>query len=199
MRMKRLVLASASGARIALLKNAGLDFTARAAEIDERAIEAPLAESRIAASRIALALAEAKALAVAALEADALVIGADQILAAGGERWNKPASLADARAQLLALSGRTHTLHTAVAVVHDKAVLWRHEDAAHLTMRRLSPDFIESYLTRVGDMALKSVGAYQLEGPGIQLFDRIEGDYFTILGLPLLALLKFLRSEGALP
>lgn len=197
--MKRLVLASASGARIALLQNAGLDFTARAAAIDERAVEAPLVQSRIAAAGIALGLAEAKALDVAAGEPDALVIGADQVLAAGGERWNKPASLADARAQLLALSGRVHTLHTAVAVVHDKAVLWRHEDAAHMHMRDLSPDLIESYLERVGDKALTSVGAYQLEGPGIQLFDRIEGDFFTILGLPLLPLLKFLRGEGVLP
>jgi septum formation protein len=197
--MRRLVLASASSARIALLNNAGLEFTARAAEIDERAIEAPLAESRIAASGIAVALAEAKALAVAATEPEALVVGADQILAAGGERWNKPASLGEARAQLLALSGRIHTLHTAVAVVHNKAVLWRHEDAAHMHMRVLTPDLIDSYLARVGDLALKSVGAYQLEGPGIQLFDRIDGDYFTILGLPLLPLLKFLRSEGAVP
>ena len=197
--MRRLVLASASSARIALLENAGIEFTARAAEIDERAIEAPLAESRIAASGIAVALAEAKALAVAATEPGALVVGADQILAAGGERWNKPASLGEARAQLLALSGRTHTLHTAVAVVHNKAVLWRHEDAAHMHMRVLSPDLIASYLARIGDLALKSVGAYQLEGPGIQLFDRIDGDYFTILGLPLLPLLKFLRSEGAIP
>lgn len=197
--MKRLVLASASGARIALLQNAGLDFTARAAAIDERAVEAPLVQSRIAAAGIALGLAEAKALDVAAGEPDAFVIGADQVLAAGGERWNKPASLADARAQLLALSGRVHTLHTAVAVVHDKAVLWRHQDAAHMHMRDLSPDLIESYLDRVGDKALTSVGAYQLEGPGIQLFDRIEGDFFTILGLPLLPLLKFLRGEGVLP
>jgi septum formation protein len=197
--MKRLVLASASSARIALLKNAGLDFTARAAAIDERAVEAPLAASRISASGIALALAEAKALDVAADEADALVIGADQLLAAGGERWNKPENLADARAQLIALSGRSHTLHTAIAVVHNKAVLWRHEDAAHLHMRTLTPEFIETYLARAGDMALKSVGAYQLEGLGIQLFDRIEGDFFTILGLPLLPLLKFLRSEGAIP
>ena len=197
--MRRLVLASASSARIALLKNAGLDFTARAAAIDERAVEAPLAASRISASGIALALAEAKALDVAADEADALVIGADQLLAAGGERWNKPESLADARTQLRALSGRTHTLHTAVAVVHNRAVLWRHEDAAHMHMRALSPEIIDSYLARVGDMALKSVGAYQLEGPGIQLFDKVEGDFFTILGLPLLPLLKFLRGEGAIP
>jgi septum formation protein len=197
--MKRLVLASASSARVALLKNAGLDFTSRAAAIDERAIEAPLAESRIAASGIAVALAEAKALDVAAQEADALVIGADQVLAAAGERWNKPETLAEARAQLLALSGRMHTLHTAVAVVHNKAVLWRHEDAAHMHMRVLSPALIESYLARVGDLALKSVGAYQLEGPGIQLFDKVEGDFFTILGLPLLPLLKFLRSEGVIP
>jgi septum formation protein len=197
--MRPLVLASASSARIALLKNAGLEFTARAAEIDERAIEAPLAESRIAASGIALALAEAKALSVAAQEPDALVIGADQVLAAAGERWNKPASLSEARAQLLALSSRMHTLHTAVAVVHNKAVLWRHEDAAHMHMRVLSPDLIDSYLARVGDLALKSVGAYQLEGPGIQLFDRIDGDYFTILGLPLLPLLEFLRGEGVIP
>ncbi len=197
--MTRLILASASAARIALLKNAGLDFEARAAAIDERAIEAPLAESRIAASGIALALAEAKALSVAASQPDTLVIGADQVLVAGAERWNKPASLAEARAQLLALAGRSHTLHSAVAVVRGHAVLWRHEDAAHMTMRAFTPDFLEAYLARVGDLALKSVGAYQLEGPGIQLFDRIDGDYFTILGLPLLPLLKFLRSEGALP
>ena len=195
--MSRIVLASASPARIALLENAGLDFTARAAKIDERAIEAGLAGHPPA--EIAMALAEAKALDVAKSEPDALTIGGDQVLALGATRFHKPADKAAAKAQILALSGRTHELISALAVARGGAILWRHSDRALMTMRALSPEAVDAYLDRAGTAALSSVGAYQLEGPGIQLFEAIEGDYFTILGLPLLPLLHFLRSEGAIP
>ena len=129
---------------------------------------------------------------------EALVIGADQTLDVDGNRWTKPATVAEAREQLARLSGHAHQLHSAVAVARDGAVAWRHRDSAQLTMRPLSATMIDAYLAEVGDAALASVGAYQIEGPGIRLFDRIDGDYFTILGLPLLPLLAYLRGEGAI-
>ena len=124
------------------------------------------------------------------------VIGADQTLECEGKRFSKPASREEARAQIAALAGRTHALHSGLAGVRDGAVVWRHVETARLTMRALSAAEIDAYLDRAGDAALASVGAYQIEGVGIQLFERIEGDYFTILGLPLLPLLKWLREEG---
>jgi septum formation protein len=156
-----------------------------------------LVSAGAAPDKIALALAEAKALAVTD-SGEACVIGADQTLDANGERWHKPATMEEARAQLLALSGRSHRLHAAVAGAYRGAVCWRHIDTAVLTMRPLTSDEIDAHLERVGEKALTSVGAYQIEGPGIQLFDRIEGDYFAILGLPLLPLLNWLREQGAL-
>lgn len=197
--MVPIVLASASPTRIALLRNAGIEFTAMPAQIDERMIEAPLAASARPPAGIAAALAEAKALSVAAEKPEALVIGADQVLSADGSVWHKPASFAEARNQLIALSGRTHELHSAIAVARGSAIAWRHRETVRLTMRPLTADFIDDYLARVGKEALKSVGSYQIEGPGIQLFERIEGDYFAILGLPLLPLLAHLRSAGAIP
>lgn len=191
-----LVLASGSAARRALLQNAGLDFVVAPSSIDERAAEVPLLESGAPPADIALALAMAKAASVSAGRPGDLVIGADQVLDLDGERLTKPPSMEAARRQLLALSGRTHALHSAVAAARDGAILWSIVETAHLTMRKLDPAFVGRYLAAVGDDALASVGAYQLEGRGIQLFERIDGDYFAILGLPLLPLLKFLRGEG---
>jgi septum formation protein len=196
--MTKIVLASASPSRRALLENAGIAFTARPAEIDERTVEAPLAASGAAPAEIAMTLAEAKALDVARGEPEAVVIGADQVLAAGARRWNKPATIAEARHQLMELSGHTHELHSAMAVARGRKLIWRHAEIARMTMHPLSVATIDAYLDSAGDAALSSVGAYQIEGPGIQLFERIEGDYFAILGLPLLPLLSFLRSEGVI-
>jgi septum formation protein len=193
-----IVLASASPTRIALLRNAGIEFTVMPAQIDERAIEAPLAASARPPAEIAAALAEAKALSVATERPEALVIGADQVLSADGRVWHKPASVGEARGQLIALSGRTHELHSAIAVARGSTIGWRHRETVRLTMRPLTANFIDGYLARVGEEALKSVGSYQIEGPGIQLFERIEGDYFAILGLPLLPLLAHLRNAGAI-
>jgi septum formation protein len=196
--MVKIVLASGSPARIAILRNAGVEFTIKPANIDERAIEAPLAASGELPRKIAAALAEEKALATANSEPDALVIGGDQILLADGRRWNKPANLAEARDQLMTLSGRSHELFSSIAVVRAGAVTWRHGDMATMTMRQLTNNVVDSYLAEIGETALSSVGAYQIEGPGIKLFERIEGDYFTILGLPLLPLLAHLREVGAI-
>ena len=193
-----IVLASQSATRVAILRNAGLDFEALPADVDERAVEANLVAGGATAGDIALALAEAKATAVAAHRPHAIVIGADQTLDADGERWHKPVTRTEARAQLTALSGRTHHLRSAVVGMRDGVVRYRRIDTAAMTMRQFGPDEIDAYLDQVGDRALASVGAYQIEGPGIRLFERIEGDYFTILGLPLLPLLAWLREEGAL-
>ena len=196
--MARIILASTSPTRIGILRNAGVPIEALPPRIDERLVEAPLAASGKSPGEIALALAEAKALGIGKADRAAYVIGADQTLEAKGERWHKPATTEEARDQLLALSARSHQLHSAVVGVHDGTVQWRHLDSAVMTMRPLSLAEIDAYLDRVGETALTSVGAYQIEGPGIQLFDRIQGDYFTILGLPLLPLLKWLREEGTL-
>lgn len=197
--MARIILATASASRCAILKNAGVEFLARPAGIDEREVEAPLAAIGKSSAEIAMALAEAKALAVAREETDAVIIGADQVLDADGQRWNKPATLAEARDQLMALSGRTHVLQSAIAVAEKGKIVWRHHEASKMTLQHLTGQIIEAYLAEVGETALSSVGAYQIEGPGIRLFERIEGDYFAILGLPLLPLLGFLRGEGAIP
>lgn len=191
-----IVLASTSAARAALLKAAGVPFTVKPADIDERAVEAPLVAGGGAPADIAAALAEAKAVAVSRAAAGAFVIGADQTLDLDGDRWTKPATLAEAREQLTRLSGRTHALQSAIAVARDGVVVWRHRDRAHLTVRSLSATAIDAYLSEVGDQALASVGAYQIEGPAIRLFETIDGDYFTILGLPLLPLLAYLREVG---
>ncbi|MCB1487868.1 MAG: Maf family protein [Bauldia sp.] len=196
--MTRIVLASGSSTRRAILANAGIRFEAIPSDVDERRVEEPLIAAGRSAAEIAMALAEAKALDVGAHADDATVIGADQTLDADGRRWIKPASMDEARDQLVTLAGRSHKLQTAVAGVRDGAIRWRHLDSATLTLRPLTPDAIDRYLDTVGEAALGSVGAYQIEGPGIQLFERIEGDFFTILGLPILPLLAWLRAEGAL-
>ena len=197
--MTRLILASQSTARLLMLRNAGLSFEAKPAPIDERAVEAPLIAERQPPSDIALALAEAKAVAVSRVEPDAVVIGADQTLEADGVRWTKPRTIDEARQQLESLAGHTHALHSGVAVARNRGVVWGHVDTARLTMRKLSAGFIDRYLAEVGEVALASVGAYQIEGIGIQLFERIDGDFFTILGLPLLPLLSWLRAQKMIP
>jgi septum formation protein len=194
----KIVLASASPFRRALLSNAGVDFVSIPPEIDERAVEAPLKDSGATPEDVALVLATAKAREVSERSPGSLVIGSDQTLSVGDEVLHKAADMDAARRRLLALSGKTHQLSSAVAIVRDDATLWSHVGVAHLTMRELSPAFIGRYLAKAGDQALSSVGAYQIEGQGIQLFEKIEGDYFTIVGLPLLPLLAELRKLGAI-
>jgi septum formation protein len=192
----RLILASGSPARRTLLANAGVPFDVVPAGLDERAAEAPLLEAGASPADLALALAMAKAVAVSDLHPEALVIGADQTLDLDGERLTKPEDMEVARRQLLRLSGRTHALHSAVAVARGGEIVWDETETARLTMRRLEPAGIGRYLAEIGAPALSSVGAYQLEGRGVRLFEKIDGDYFAILGLPLLPLLAFLRREG---
>ncbi|MCR9121981.1 MAG: Maf-like protein [Phyllobacteriaceae bacterium] len=187
------ILASTSPFRAELLSKAGLTFTTDAANIDERAVEAPLLESGLDAADVAAVLAEAKALDVAVRHPGALVLGADQTMALEGELLHKPANMEDARFRLLAMSGKVHTLHSALALVRDGETLWRHTSTAHMHVRTLSPAFIGRYLADVGETALQSVGAYQIEGPGVRLFERIEGDHFAIIGMPMLPLLAELR------
>jgi septum formation protein len=195
--MAKIILASTSPTRMGLLTAAGIPFEAAPPGVDERAVEAPLVARGADAAGIAAALAEAKALAVSWREPEAHVIGADQTLSCDGRQWHKPKDMAEARAQLLTLSGRTHELHTGLAGARGGAVVWRHRDTARLTMRALSPGFVDDYLAAVGDAALGTVGAYSVEGRGIQLFERIEGSHFTILGLTMIPLLAWLRAEGA--
>ena len=197
--MTTIVLASHSSARGALLTNAGISFTATPSSIDERAVETPLIAGGASPADIASALAEAKAVDVSGRMLGTFVIGADQTLDLDGVHWTKPVSMGQAREQLARLSGRPHELHSAVAVARDRVVVWHHRASARLTMRALSATMIDAYLSEAGEAALSSVGAYQIEGPGVRLFERIDGDYFTILGLPLLPLLMYLRGEGVIP
>ncbi|WP_305986613.1 Maf-like protein [Roseibium sp. MMSF_3544] len=189
-----LVLASGSKIRAELMKNAGLAFEIEPADVDERAVEAPLLEANFPPEDLASVLAEAKANDVSSHRGRDLVVGADQILAFEGERRTKPEDMEAARRQLLAFSGKTHELHSAVVISQNGEAIWRHVSVARLTMRDLSPEFIGHYLADAGNTVLSSVGAYQLEGLGVQLFDKIDGDYFTILGLPMLPLLAKLRA-----
>jgi septum formation protein len=191
-----LILASQSRARQALLTNAGIGFEAVTAEIDERAVQQ--ASGLSAPGEIASLLAREKALSVSARQPGKFVIGADQTLALGERLFSKPAGRAQAAEQLRALAGRSHELHSAVAVARDGKILFEAVAVAGMTMRRLGAAEIDVYLDEAGDAVTSSVGAYQLEGLGVHLFERIEGDHFTILGLPLLPLLAFLRSERLL-
>jgi len=191
-----LVLASRSRTRQMLLAAAGVPVEVKPADLDERSLEA--AASSSPPGEVAALLARAKACAVAALCPGRLTLGADQTLALGAACFAKPADLAAARAQLRSLRGRTHALCSAIAFVRDAEVLFEHVGMARLTMRAFSERFLEHYLETAGAAATTSVGGYQLEGPGAQLFERIEGDYFTVLGLPLLPALEFLRRQGCL-
>ena len=188
-----LILASQSSARKMLLANAGLDFEAVTADVDERGIQAA---SKLSNPReIALLLAREKANAVSVHRPGSHVIGADQTLALGDRLFNKPAGRAQALAQLHDLSGNTHELNSAVAVAHDGRIVFEDVSVARMTMRQMSEAELSAYLDAAGDAVTTSVGAYQLEGLGVHLFERIDGDHFTILGLPLLPLLAFLRRE----
>jgi septum formation protein len=191
-----LVLASRSESRRAVLAGAAIPVEILPADIDERAIEAQACGKP--AGEVALVLARAKANAVAVQRPGRLVLGADQTLGLGDRLFAKPADLAAARDQLKSLRGVTHALHSAVVLVRDGTLLFERCETARLTMLDFSDRFLEAYLEAVGPAVTASVGGYQIEGVGIQLFERIDGDHFTILGLPLLRLLSFLRREGCL-
>jgi len=191
-----LILASQSRARQMLLANAGIPYDAIPADIDERSIQKNSGLS--APGEIAGLLAREKACFVSAKNVSRYVIGADQTLALGDRLFSKPAGRAQAADQLRLLAGQTHELHSAVSVAHDGKILFSGVSIASMTMRRLSDGEIDVYLDQAGQAVTTSVGAYQLEGLGIHLFERIEGDHFTILGLPLLPLLAFLRGQGLL-
>ena len=191
-----LVLASKSAIRRQLLDAAGIPVEIRPAEIDERALEG--AAGDVSAADVARLLATAKARDVAAQLRGRIVLGADQTLGFGGRTFSKAGNRAAARAQLIKLRGQTHALHSAITLVQGEMILFEHTSTARLTMRPFSDAFLDRYLDGIGPAALQSVGSYQLEAGGIHLFEEIEGDHFTILGLPLLPLLDFLRQHGSL-
>lgn len=194
-RAASLVLASKSATRRQVLEAAGVPITIDPADIDERAIEAERAAGA-GAREVALLLAREKALATAQRHPDGVVLGADQTLALGARRFSKPPSRQAAHDQLKALAGATHELHAGIAVVRAGEVVFETVSTARLTMRPLSDEFIDGYLDAAGERVRSSVGVYQLEGLGVHLFERIEGDHFTILGMPLLPLLAYFRSAG---
>jgi septum formation protein len=198
---RHVILASASPFRRKMLEAAGLRFEAVAADVSEAALKRQLASAapRPGPGAVAEALARAKAEAVGRSYPAALVIGADQVLALDNELFDKPANMAQARTQLERLRGRTHTLHSAVVLAQYGSIAWTCVKEATLTMRAFSAEFLDAYLARSGDAVCRMVGAYEIEGPGIQLFERVEGDHFTIIGLPLIPLLTELRSRGTLP
>ena len=194
----RIILASASRFRKALLDNAGIAVEAVPAEIDERAVEEAVDRTGVTPADIAQILAEAKATEVSERYPDAWVVGSDQVLSLDGELLHKAADMGEARRRLLKLSGHTHVLDTGVVLARAGKAVWRHVSTARMTMRPLTPEFVGRYLSQAGSGVLASVGAYQIEGPGIQLFERIEGDHFTIVGLPMLPLLEALRAHGVI-
>jgi septum formation protein len=198
-----LILASASASRADILRNAGLIFRQIPSDVDERAIEADLASENMGQDdafpeRLALALAEAKALAVSKDHPGALVIGADTVMACGGEVLHKPGTIEAARQQLMRLRGRAHSLFSAVCIASGANVAWRHCEGADLAMRDFSDEFLDAYCLAEGEELFRSVGSYRVEGPGIQLFSAMCGDVHTIMGLPLLPLLGYLRDTGKL-
>lgn len=199
MTTSRLVLASGSASRRRLLEAAGVPFEAATAAVDEDEVKLAMKAEGADAFAVAEALAELKAQRVSPRFPGALVLGADQMLVCEGAWFDKPADLAGAAEHLRRLSGRPHHLLTALCLLRDGTRIWHHRDRAELTMRPLSEAAIQDYLAEVGEAALSSVGGYQLEGRGIQLFQTISGDFFGILGLPLLPLLDMLRNHGVIP
>lgn len=194
-----LVLASGSHARSQMLQAAGIKFEIQKAYVDEEPVKQALLAEGASAHNITDALAELKAIAVSQMRDDDYIIGADQVLSLDGMCFSKAENMVMAKKQLRALSGKKHSLISAVVIAKDGCVLWRAIDKVNLTMRPLSDGFIDDYLNECGSDILSSVGCYHLEGRGAQLFERIDGDYFTVLGMPLLKLLHFCRTEGLLP
>ncbi|MDP1630121.1 MAG: Maf family protein [Caulobacter sp.] len=197
--MTDVILASKSQARTAVLRAAGVSFETVVAGVDEDAVKAGLLAEGQGPREIADALAELKAIRISRTRPGTLVIGADQTLDLDGQLFDKAQTIAEARDRLRLLRGKTHKLHSAVVVARDGEAIWREVPAARLTMRPFSDAFLDAFLARAGDELLGSVGCYRLEDDGVQLFSRIDGDYFTILGLPLMGLLDLLRRHGALP
>lgn len=194
-----LILASGSRARREMLKSSGVSFTVEAANVDEDAVRAALAgadrSNELDPADVAEVLARSKAEAVSQSRPNACVIGGDQVLALDDEILTKPADETAARRQLQKLKGRVHALHSAVALAIDGEVVWSHVETAQMHVRDFSDAFLDDYMRRAGRLVLGSVGAYHMEGLGIQLFDRIDGDYFTVLGMPLMPLLAELRAR----
>tara|TARA_R110002096_G_scaffold31957_12_gene93232 strand:+ start:614 stop:1210 length:597 start_codon:yes stop_codon:yes gene_type:complete len=197
--MTDLILASGSETRAKMLANAGVDFTIKRPMVDEDAIKADLLKSGGSPRMVADALAEAKARTMSYVHSDAFVLGADQLLVKDGRVFSKVSNMVDAEETLSALSGGEHQLFSAIVVCQDGKAIWRHIDVVKLTVRPLSEGFIRRYLENVGENAFWSVGYYQFEGLGAQLFTKVEGDYFSILGLPLLPFLDFLRRHSLMP
>jgi septum formation protein len=193
-----LILASSSKVRARLLEAAGLAFIVEGPGLDEHAMRQAISAGSLSPQDVAEVLARAKAEAVSELARNAFVVGADQVLALGDRIFTKPDSMEAARGELLDLSGKSHILHSAVALATKGETVWAYAESSTLTMRKLTPQFIGRCLAAAGEEVLSSVGAYQIEGLGIQLFEKIDGDYFSILGLPLLPLLDALRREGAI-
>ncbi len=191
-----LVLASKSAPRRALLEAAGIPLVIDPADIDERAAEAASQKEAATPEGAALLLARVKAFETANRNPGKLVLGADQTLALGNERFSKPKSRNAAREQLKKFSGKTHALHSGIAVVQDNKALFETVSSAHLTMHKLTDAFLDGYLDAAGERVMQSVGAYQLESIGVNLFEKIEGDHFTILGMPLMPLLAYFRKSG---
>lgn len=189
-----LILASKSASRFNLMKNAGLDFKQKVSGVDEDIIKSTFLKAG-ELTDLAMILAQAKALAVSEKNTDAYVVGADQTLLFENTIYDKPASSIEARDQLLALRGKQHQLETAVCVIRNSEILWSISESSYLTMRDFSPEFLGRYLASEGDDVQTSVGGYKLEGRGLQFFDKIDGDFFSILGLPMLKLLNFLRTQ----
>ena len=193
-----LILASGSEVRSLMLTSAGVPFQTQMSRIDEDLIKASMVQEKFAPRDIADALAEAKASKISQKNAGALVLGSDQILVFDGRIYDKPKTREGAKEQLLELNGQTHRLISAAVMMIDGVVSFRHVQIAKLTMRSFSPAFLDRYLDQEGEAILSCVGSYRLEGAGVQLFSNIDGDYFTILGLPLLACLEHFRDQGIL-